>query len=223
MNQDEVTNKILNMVNNGDITAEEGLRLINTVSSSEAVDEENDIEDENYGSEDEVSGITTNNSMGDVEIIQTTESPFDQERINKFKKWWFLPFSVGLILTVISSIWMYLGITSKGLGWGFWLSWIPFIIGIVIMAISALSSKSKWIHIRVREKGKGKHVNIRFSMPMPLGAAKWFIRNFSHKLKKTKELPLDEIITEIEQGITSDSPLYVKVNDDGDEVEIYIG
>jgi len=60
-------------------------------------------------------------------------------------------------------------------------------------------------------------------MPLPLGAVRWFFRNFGDKIPKTKNIPIDEMLKEFEHGISDDNPFYVKVDDEGDDVEVIIG
>ena len=225
MNENEVTRKLLSMVQNGDITAEEGLRLMNSLPSEDPL--EPDYETDTQVDSSQGIGVDSAQPMEgtatEVEIVPMPIDSAEANRLKQLKKWWFLPFGIGLLLTVISAIWMFLGYSAKGFGWGFWLSWFPFVVGIAIMAISAMSSKAKWLHIRVHEKGKGKKVNVNISMPIPLGGVKWFFKNFGHKINKTKDIPVEAIISELENGIGDGNPLYVKVDDDGDDVEIFIG
>ncbi|MCJ7694679.1 MAG: hypothetical protein MUO40_04555 [Anaerolineaceae bacterium] len=233
MTENVAKNKLLSMIENGDITAEEGLRLLNALSENEKDD--TDYEDEEYEdyafSEQETDKIESDfqteldpsRGQTDIDIQQLPTSSPDVKRIARLKKWWFLPFGIGLILTVISSIWMYLGYSSKGFGWGFWLSWIPFILGVVTMALSALSSKAKWLHLRIKEHKNNSKVNLNLSFPLPLGLARWFFRNFGDKIKGTRNVPIDMMLNDLDASITDDSPLYIKVDDDGDDVEIFIG
>jgi len=224
MSEDVARRKLLSMIENGDISAEEGLRLLNAFDNASEKNQEG-----NHPASDktDLSSIKSKQDQsedeGEVEIHHLSSMSDDGKRIKKLKKWWILPFGVGLILTVVSAIWMYLGYVSKGLGWGFWLSWFPFILGILIMALSAMSSKGKWLHVRVHEKKKGSNTHINISMPLPLGAARWFFRNFGDKIPKTRNIPIDEMLTEFENGISADSPFYVKVDDEGDDVEVFIG
>jgi len=224
MSEDVARRKLLSMIENGDITAEEGLRLLNTFDRSS--EEEPEVDHLASDKNDLAFSESTQNrpvNEGEVEIRHLSSTSDDARRIRRLKRWWFLPFGVGLILTVVSATWMYLGYVSKGLGWGFWLSWFPFILGIVIMALSAMSTKGKWLHVRVHEKKKGSNTHINISMPLPLGAVRWFFRNFGDKIPKTKNIPIDEMLKEFEHGISDDNPFYVKVDDEGDDVEVFIG
>lgn len=223
MSEDVARRKLLSMIENGDITAEEGLRLLNSFGNDSGENQDVHLTSDQKNPTFPESDQDQPDDEENVEIHHLNSTSDDARRIRRLKKWWFLPFGIGLILTVVSAIWMYLGYVSKGLGWGFWLSWFPFILGIVIMALSAMSSKGKWLHVRVHEKKKGSNTHINISMPLPLGAVRWFFRNFGDKIPKTRNIPIDEMLTEFEHGISNDSPFYVKVDDEDDDVEVFIG
>jgi len=218
MSEDVTKRKLFSMIENGDITAEEGLRLLDAIdrSSAAAEDETND------------QTFTDAEVLGSTGGLESDEQPLkippeELKRIKNLKHWWWLPFSIGLVLTVISAIWMYLGYSAKGFGWGFWLSWFPFIIGIAIMALSAMTSRMKWLHVKVHEK-KGKHkANINISLPVPFGILRWFFHNFGNTIPKIKDMPLDVFFADFDHNINSNNPLYVKVDDEGDDVEVFIG
>jgi hypothetical protein len=214
MADDIARNKLLHMIEDGDITPEDGLRLLNAFSANDG----NDIYEQAEEPADTDSDFQNFDDQTRIKEAQT-----DISTLKKNKLWWIIPFAVGLILTIVGAIWMYLGYASKGFGWGFWLSWIPFGLGVVTMTISALSSQSKWIHIKVHEK-KGKHpTNINLTFPIPLKFAQWFFHNFGNKIFKDKHVPADSIISMLTTDITDESPFYVNVDDESDHVEIFIG
>lgn len=218
MSEDATKRKLFSMIENGDITAEEGLRLLDAIDRG-SKDSENEVHDQTISDAEVLESTGGQESDGQPLKIPAEEL----KRIKNLKRWWWLPFSVGLVLTVISAIWMYLGYSAKGFGWGFWLSWFPFIIGIVIMALSAMTSRMKWLHVKVHEN-KGKHkANINISLPVPFGILRWFFHNFGDKIPEVKGLPLDVLFADFDHNINSDNPLYVKVDDEGDDVEVFIG
>jgi len=106
MSEDVARRKLLSMIENGDITAEEGLRLLNTFDN--ASDENQDvslISDKNNPAFT-VSDQDQPDDEGEVEIQHLNSTSDDARRIRRLKKWWFLPFGIGLILTVVSAIWI---------------------------------------------------------------------------------------------------------------------
>ena len=159
------------------------------------------------------------------EAVQLTD--LEASRFNFWQRWWLLPFGIGVVLTLLGAYWMYLGYMAAGLGWGFWLSWVPFGLGVVITAVAARSRTARWLHVRVHESGS-KHgnphnINIRFPLPISFGA--WVLRTFGRWMPDDfQKQHLDEVLATLDKALTKDAPMHVMVNeDDGDQVEVFIG
>ena len=150
----------------------------------------------------------------------------EASRFNFWQRWWLLPFGIGVFLLLLGAYWMYLGFMAAGLGWGFWLSWIPFGLGVLITAVAARSRTARWLHVRVHEGGKdGRPHNINISLPLPISFGAWVLRTFGRWMPDDfKKQHLDEVLTTMDQALTRDAPFHVMVNeDDGDHVEVFIG
>jgi hypothetical protein len=172
----------------------------------------------------------------DVEIIPPpTPAAADQgpqltdletSRFNFWQKWWLLPFGIGVALTLLGAYWMYLGYMAAGLGWGFWLSWFPFGLGVLVTAVAARSRTARWLHVRVHQDGEdGSSRNVNISFPLPISFGAWVLRTFGHWMPdKFQRQHLDEVLTMLDQALTRDAPLHVMVNEKGgDRVEVFIG
>ena len=214
---DEAERKIFDMVEQGQITAEEALRLINAMGSDEKKpdNEFGILPVENAGSIP---------SSEDVEVVDYPKIPAEElKRMNRLKKLWFVPFGVGLIVMTLGALWLYSAFSSNGFGVGFWLAWIPFIAGIFIVAISFQTSRSVWLHVRIKQAPGERPQRIVISLPMPLSLTHWFLRTFGRRIPGLKDQPVDDF-SEILENLSPESPFYVQVNeDDGGEVEVYIG
>src|SRR5690606_29379357 len=94
-------------------------------------------------------------------------------RLNEWRRWWLYPFVIGFVIVVIGASLMTWGYSSQAL---FWVScsWIPLVLGVVILSASAWSSQARWVHVRVKDP-KEKH-NISISLPIPLGITSLFMR-----------------------------------------------
>jgi hypothetical protein len=149
-------------------------------------------------------------------------SPEEQQRMKRLKRWWILPFGIGLLITVLGATWMYAGYTNRGFSWGFWLAWIPFILGIFTVAVSFQTSRSVWLHVRIKQKPGETPARISISLPMPITLAKWFMSVFGHKIPGLKDQPLGDL-SEILETISPEEPFYIHVNEDDEEVEVFIG
>lgn len=203
--------KILDMVEQGQITADEGLRLMNAMSRSAA------------------SGIPAGEPV-EGEVVQPAGGPppnisaEELQRMKQLKRRWLLPFGIGLMILVLGAVWMYTGYANSGFGFGFWLAWIPFLLGTLIVAVSFPTQKSVRLHLKVTQSPGEKPQRIMLSLPLPLNLAKWFFKTFGDKVTGLKDEVIGDIPTILED-LSPEDPFYIHVNDDagGEEVEIFIG
>jgi len=210
---DEAERKIMEMIEQGQISAAEGLRLINAMSSGEKVSPAGDT--------DQAQEIIFQEEGDTAAPPQIPEE--ELKRMNQLKRWWILPFSIGLLFTILGAIWMYSGYMANGFGVGFWLSWLPFILGIFIIAVSFQTSRSIWLHVRVHQKPGETPERIAISLPIPVFLTRWFLGTFGHRIPGLKDQPIENY-SEILDNLSPEEPFYVHVNDeDGEEVEVYIG
>jgi len=209
----EAERKIMEMIEQGQITAEEGLRLMKAM---------------NNGSK----STTSLETVPDETVVfpDAEEAPpsfyipeEEQARMKKLKRWWILPFGVGLLITILGAVWMYTGFMARGFGVGFWLAWLPFLLGIFIIAVSFQTSKSVWLHVRIKQKPGETPQRIAISLPVPVFLTRWFLSSFGHRIPGLKDQPLDSYADMLD-SLSPEEPFYVHVNDeDGEEVEVFIG
>jgi polyhydroxyalkanoate synthesis regulator phasin len=209
--------KVLDMVEQGQISAEEGLRLINAMDGqSEQPSESTDYEASS--ADRELVEINTEEAASRPQIPQE-----ELDRVKHLKRWWVLPFAIGLLITTLGAIWMYMGYTAKGFGFGFWLAWIPFLLGILITAVSYQSSHGVWLHVRIKQKPGESPQRIVISLPIPLGLTRWVVTTFGDRIPGLKDQPVSEY-SEILKSISPEDPFYVHVDEgNGEEVEVFIG
>jgi len=161
-----------------------------------------------------------------VEVVGT---PFSDERPPEpswlWKAAWSLFMWLGVILTILSAFWMYKGYEAAGMGWGFFLSWIPFTLGILLVYGGTRLLQAHWMHIKIDSTDEGKPRRINIEAPLPLNFAAWIFKNFGQYLPADiQDKKIGEMLDEIEKSIQRDEPFYVKVDDDkdGDRVEVVI-
>jgi polyhydroxyalkanoate synthesis regulator phasin len=209
--------QILDMVEEGQLSAEEGLRLINAMGGEhKSVHESSDAEEQKK----RVMKIAT----GDVEETWTSRiSEEEKQRMNRLKRWWILPFGIGLVITTLGTIWMYLSYVEHGFSFGFWLAWIPLLLGIFIVAVTFRTNRSLWLHVRIKQKPGETPQRISISLPMPIALTRWFFRTFGDHIPELNE-QVHGNYSAILDNLSPEDPFYVHVNeDDGDEVEVFIG
>jgi hypothetical protein len=205
--------EILEMIQQGKISPEEGLKLI------EALGESWDAEDQEY-------------LLAREEMLYPPPSPesgdpppeISSEEMGKWRRWWVIPFWIGVGITVLGGALMYWGWSARGIGLGFIAAWIPFLIGLGIMILGWNSRTGPWIHIRIQQKPGESPQKISLSIPLPIRFFAWSIKTFS---KRIPDLPegAEEVLLALGSFSPGDSPLSINVNDeeDGEKVIIYIG
>jgi len=155
-----------------------------------------------------------------------SQSVEDDHRSPKMTGWlglWVVPFLLGLLLTLISVNWMYLGLSAAGLSWGFWLSFFPFAIGVLLMWAAWQMRLARWLHLHIRQKPGVKPQVIAFSLPLPIGLTRWVIQRFGRFSPSINGQNGVEILEELDQVLAADDPMHVFVDsEDGQQVEIWI-
>lgn len=249
MAEDKALVEILEMIKRGDISAEEGLRLMNAIKAQGAGEEAQggagQVESEGEAGQPAAWVAASAITPGDLPVTQAEQPGFQaplsaidspsktdedyardeaMQAVARWKRWWQLPFWFGVGVVVLSAWWMYLGYFTAGFSWGFWLSWFPFLAGLLLMIAAFRSSTARWLHVRVNSS-KGSHTSkIAISMPLPLRLAVWVMRHFGRYIPEVQGQDLGGILDTLDQSISSEEPVYIHVNgDDGAEVEVFIG
>jgi len=206
MTSDESRIEILKKVSDGTLTIEEGADLIGILER----------------------GKTTQQSepfAAEPEVVQPPPDVVSSRVSGWWKFMWSLILIGGAILTGFSAFWAYRGFQKAGLGWGFWLSWIPFILGVLIMVLGWVLLESPWLRVKIKSRESGKSHNIAFAIPLPLSLASWVFRKFgAHMPVEVQRQGVPEMLVEIENSLRRGEPFEIEVDDkeDGDQVFISI-
>lgn len=139
-----------------------------------------------------------------------------------WKNAWMVPFWVGtgiFILGAAIMAWSYSASSASPNFW-FYCSWVPMLLGLLVLFLGWWSRQARWVHVRVKD-ADGSKVNI--SIPLPLRLAGWFLRVFGPLIPAVKEQKLD-FLPEIFDAVSQTrDPIWVDVDDeDGDQVKVYI-
>ena len=206
MASDNERMQILQMIEDGKISAEEGLRLLNALSSKP-----------DAGSAGEAA--STPAAGGDV-------LPPPQPELGGYRDWWIKPMWFGVAITILGSLFLYWVLKVAGVSFWLVLASPPFVLGVVIMALAWASRTAKWLHIRIKtgEKSDGPR-RISISFPLPIGPAAWLLRMVSPFIPKLRDTGVDELITALSETTSPEAPLFVDVNEGegGERVQVYIG
>jgi len=207
--------QILEMIEAGTISPEEGLKLLQALEAPQ--EEETDLD---------APGLEYVSEFADPPQSEEDLIPnHDPEDMRKWKRWWMIPLWIGVGITVISGFLMYAAWNDNGLGFWFACTWFPFLLGVGVLALAWGSRTSPWLHLRIHQKPGEKPERIAFSFPLPIRLSAWFLRVFGRFIPNMDATGLDEVILSLKETTNEDTPLIVNVDEgeDGERVQIIIG
>jgi hypothetical protein len=144
----------------------------------------------------------------------------------KWRRWWTIPLWIGVGLSVLGGVLLYAAVQSTG-GVNFWFfcAGVPFTLGVLAIILAWQSRTSPWLHLRVQQAPGESPQRIAISMPLPTRLLAWLLRTFGHKIPSMDGQELDQIILAVGKNASPENPIYIQVDEgeDGEKVEIYIG
>jgi hypothetical protein len=203
----EVEEKILRMVQDGILSSAEAAKLLDTLAASQR----------DEGFDDEVGEPI-------LEPDQELITPQVQPDLDWFRSFWQIPFFVSLTIFLLSA-------------WGTWVAWqasgtfatvmgmlclTPLtVLALLAVLLSFWSQFAYWFHLRVQEKDGTR---IAISLPLPIIIIQLVLRfagRFVGEHQAANLFAASELLAALGE---QDEPLYIAVDDDdGDQVQIYIG
>lgn len=210
--------QILQMIDDGKISTEEGLRLLNALS----------------GAADPFQPATAaaTPALAAAATASNTVPPSPPPSpappgFGYWQRWWLIPFGIGAAIAIAGGALMYWAFSSADFRLTVWffLAACPFAFGAALLALAAASRNAKWIHIRINTgQADGPH-RIALSFPLPIGATAWFLRVFGPRIPALRNTGVDELILALGETTTPDNPFYVEVDEGpgGEKVQVYIG
>ena len=209
---DSERQQILKMIEDGKISAEQGLTLMQALSDEP---------------EDEMPVIGEPADVEDIPAAANeaqshpTDPEFDR-KIGQFKRLWTIPLWLGVGIAVAGAYWMFSALKVSGPGFWFYFAWLPFLFGVLMLSLAFSSRTSRWIYINVTQKpGQSpRHIVLVF----PLALVSWVLQFVKGAGSDRERGVASEVMEAVFQSTRSDEPLLVDVNDeDGEHVQVYIG
>jgi hypothetical protein len=216
--------QILEMIEKGVITAEQGVTLLNSLQGDST---------EPVNPQLSYAASSSAGSAPAPEVVVEEPAPegkssrpafeYDAET-KKWRRWWWVPLTVGIVITVVSGLLMFLAYQKSGFGFWFACLWFPLLLGLVVLSLGAASRGMRWLHVRVHQEPGERPQTIAISLPIPVRFVAWVLRVFKPHIPNMDKTSLDEIILALEKT-SPDQPFYVKVDEgeSGEKVEVYIG
>jgi hypothetical protein len=146
--------------------------------------------------------------------------------VERWKRWWMIPLWIGVGITVIGALLMFLTLRASHYTLSFWFActWVPFLLGIGVIVLAFASNRMRWLHVRVYQKENEWPRKISISLPLPLRLIGWIMKIAGNWVPDLREKGVDQMVSVLE-ATNSKEPFYVQVDDDddGERVEVYIG
>ena len=206
----EERRKILQMVQDGKISAEQASSLMRAL----------DMDAE--AAQEEIPVIQAEASQG---FEGSGDSEFEEVK-SRARRFAMIPLWAGVFLAVLSAWGIYSVQQNAGMNFWFFCLTVPFLLGVLLITLGAGAQTSKWLYVNVdRRKAQDWPRNITLGFPLPLGLTAWFLRNFGQHMRGMKNTNVDEIIQILDATGKSGAPLIINANDneDGEHVQVYIG
>jgi len=213
----EERKRILEMLENGRITADQALTLIKAIEA--------DAESESRGEASPWRRGDTFETEADAGPARGAFPELDKtaaqaRRLSQIPLW------TGVVLVVLSAWGMYAVLQNAGYNFWFYCLGLPLLLGVAATTLGAWSRSARWLFVRVQNSGEGGGPkNIFLGFPLPLGLAGWFLRIFGNRIDGLEHTNVDEVLKAISLTKNIKEPLIVNVDEggDGERVQVYIG
>jgi hypothetical protein len=202
----EAESKVLQMLEDGSITAEEAETLLAAI-----------------GQEERGTGyVDGENITPDMPKAVPYETPPERTR---FRRFWKIPFFIAagsLLLSAFGLALMYQSAGQVALI-GFICVWGIFLVALLATVLMLMVRKAPWFHLRIQEIN-GRRFAISF--PLPLSLARWILP-IAKIFVPDEQAAYLEMAAAIVKQMTNDpdqEPIMIDVEDeDGDRVQVYFG
>jgi hypothetical protein len=206
----EERKKILQMVEEGKISAEQAANLMRALDSDAA--------------EAEIEVFQSEPSTGFDE--PASPAPEFDEVKSRARRFAAIPLWIGVVVAVLSSWGIYSIQANTGMNFWFYCLLFPLFLGVLLIVIGAGGQSTRWLYVNVdRRNAADGPRNITLGFPLPLTLTSWFLRMFGHNISGLKGTNVDDIIQVLDATGKSGEPLIVDAYDDkdGEHVQVYIG
>jgi hypothetical protein len=210
---DEERAQILKMLEDGKISPEDALKLMNALEGGDEAEVLEPIE---------LIAPPEPERGGESRAEMPDPDPEFDKKVRRFRSLWLFPLAAGLVILVLGAWWMYSALLNAGLGFWFLCAGLPFLLGVVLVTLAVISKTSRWIYVRVDQKPGERPQRIVIAFPIPSPFLRWGLRNFGHAIPPEARAASDMAMQAVFEDLKE--PLYVDVHDeDGEHVQVYIG
>jgi len=217
---DQERNQVLKMIEDGKITPEQGLHLMQALDLS-PVDSPPVEPAAEQGPQDQA----PRSQDSQPQVDQTVPDPRMENIKATVRRLWQIPLWIGIVITVLSAAGMYAIMRGPGMNFWFYFMILPLLIGVAVLALAVGSRQARWIFVDVRQP-PGEHPGrIFFGFPIPLELIAGILRVFGRWIPDMTRTDIDQTIQVLKSGFDGKQPMIVHVDEGqgGDRVRLYIG
>lgn len=238
---------ILEMIEKGELSIEEGEQRLKTLSSTAASNHslhENLstieilelIENGEMSSDEGLEKMLHATPTSEVENVNEEDHQtqdydlFSEDSFKKWQAWWTIPAVSGFVITFLSAIWMNSVYENSGTTFWFFFAWLPLFLGLLIMGIAWPSKNKPWVHVRIQQPPGEKPERIAISIPLPtwlvaggLKMATYFSKNDS--VSKLDSHTIEQLFSSFRKSAEEGKPFYADIDEgkNGAKVKVFIG
>lgn len=211
--------EILRMIEEGQISAGEGIALLEALAAGEAASDPSEAVEEPVVEAFEPSQAeeAPAEPAAEPRVVPPSMAPSDMP---DFRHLWLIPLAAGAFVAAVG-----MGIVvliQSGSPGSFFLvcGLFPLLLGLAVIGLAFWSRTAHWLHVRIRGEQR-----ISLSFPLPLRFGGWLLRVARPFVPQLQDTALDEVILSLDQGLAEQGGFFVDVHDDdeGEHVQVYIG
>lgn len=196
--------RILEAIEAGEISVEEGVRRLEALNH----------EDADQASRREARTAGEEPAAVDEPSPEPVTWPF-------VRLIWQIVFGVGVAVVAVGGLLVARAYGREGLPGLTW-GWIILALGLLVMLLGWWLQRARWFYLRVREH-EGSAFTI--ALPLPLNLVAWLLRVAKPFAPQLEEMDLDQLILAMRDQLQSGRPVAITVDEGeaGDHVEMYLG
>lgn len=224
---DQQRSHVLEMIDRGELTAAEGLRILEAMQreaaalGAGAAPASEPLADPATAADPAPEAATLN----DADILPPAAPAPEIGR--SFRYAWVALTAAGAALALIFSA-LFIGLWMTG-WFGAFLSVLCLspltLLGVVIATLGLLSARAPWAHIRIETGEERWPRRIHLSVPLPLRPVGWLIRKFGRFIPALQRTVVDDVLSALSQADFRREPFIVDVHEGegGERVQIVVG
>ncbi|MEO6061456.1 MAG: hypothetical protein ABIQ99_05915 [Thermoflexales bacterium] len=221
---DKQRSDVLEMIDRGELTAAEGLRILEAMQreiagpGAQAAPAAEPLADP-------AAIAPEASAVNEADILPPSAPP--PKLPHSFRYAWVALTAAGAALALIFSA-VFIGLWMTG-WFGAFLSVLCLspltLLGVLIAVIGLISARAPWAHVRIDTGAERWPRRINVSVPLPLRPVGWLIRKFGRFIPALQRTAVDDVLSALGQADFKREPFIVDVHEgeNGERVQIVVG